>query len=914
MRQFYGLMLSLFLIGITNAQNTFTTQVAQSSDDAEESESTSSIYTESSDLELVYDSYGNQNNQTVGIRFQNVNIPADATITNAYIQFWVDETGDGPANLIIKGERTQNSQTFVPTTANISARTKTTAEVAWDNIPAWTTTHEGGEDQRTPNLSSIVSEIITSNDWAYGNAMTFIITGTGTRTAESYDGTTSEAPTLVIEYTTEQNATDMAVSMVAGLDKYEYTQSDVAISAKFLNNGTNAIDSFDVSYTLNNGTTVTETVNTNVEAGETYTHTFATTVDLTTVGAHTLTIQVDATDDGAQFNNVLAYQFNVVEEISDVYFWIDSGWKYHDSGEDFGTVWTAQDFDDSTWKLGASHMGFGNDDENVVLIAGHATYYFRKKVNIEDISAISTITMNLEADDAAVVYINGQEVIRSVNLPEGEITSTTLASEVNTPDFENSYIQYKIDPSYFQTGLNTIAIEVHNVQLNNADLSFMCSITDSPINYTVDGPYVFRRDGQIIVKKITPNGPVINTYPEDSNPTITCDLPNGDSFSFNLNETTEIPAPTYETPSKFFVTSDIEGQIDALIFLLQNAGIIDSNYNWIYGDGHLYHIGDIFDRGLYVSQSIWLLYKLEQEAKAAGGNVHFIVGNHEVMNLNYDFRYVQEKYYQNANSLGEMLEYLYEPDSELGAWIRSKNIIERAGNDAVFVHGGVSPAVAALGLSYQEMNDYGRIGMDNSYCSDGNTDCQTINGGSNIGLYWYRGIANQLVSQSEVDNIMSILGADKMIFGHSVFSQVGTLLYNDKVITVDVDHGENFYNGFMEALHYNEGCYYRFVSTFSENTFTPLDPSCDNLATSEVDNINEIVVYPNPVKNQLQLRFDSEWNNSKVSVYNIAGKLIHTLTLYESGITTINTSHWEKGVYFIIINNGNQQITKKIMK
>ena len=57
-----------------------------------------------------------------------------------------------------------------------------------------------GADQRTPDLSAIVQEIIDRTDWSPGNALAIIITGTGERTAESYNGSSSGAPLLHVEY------------------------------------------------------------------------------------------------------------------------------------------------------------------------------------------------------------------------------------------------------------------------------------------------------------------------------------------------------------------------------------------------------------------------------------------------------------------------------------------------------------------------------------------------------------------------------------------------------------------------------------------------------------------------------------------------------------------------------------------
>ena len=86
-----------------------------------------------------------------------------------------------------------------------------------------------------------------------------------------------------------------------------------------------------------------------------------------------------------------------------------------------------------------------------------------------------------------------------------------------------------------------------------------------------------------------------------------------------------------------FVLSDIEGEFAAFKSLMQGNGIMDQNYKWTFGDGHLVICGDLFDRGNRVTEYLWLLYKLEDEAKAQGGYVHVILGNHDIMNLKRRF-------------------------------------------------------------------------------------------------------------------------------------------------------------------------------------------------------------------------------------------------------------------------------------
>jgi len=169
-------------------------RVGASADDAEEAAS-GSVGLTSSDLELVADG----STQTVGVRFANLGIPAGATITKAYIQFSTDETQSGATSLILKGQAADNAAAFTTASTNVSSRPRTGASVSWVP-PAWTTIGQAGPGQRTPELAPVVQEIVGRPGWASNNALALIVTGTGHRTAKAFNGSSTEAPLLHVEY------------------------------------------------------------------------------------------------------------------------------------------------------------------------------------------------------------------------------------------------------------------------------------------------------------------------------------------------------------------------------------------------------------------------------------------------------------------------------------------------------------------------------------------------------------------------------------------------------------------------------------------------------------------------------------------------------------------------------------------
>jgi len=177
--------------------------INNSNDDVEEYGTAGIMYFDSSDLEFVYDG-NNRGNQTVGLRFNSVPIPQGAIISNAYIQFTCDETNSETTSLIIQGEDADHSNVFQTSNQNISSRQKTTTSISW-NPPVWNQVGQSGAKQRTPDISTIVQEIVDRQGYSSGNSISIIIEGSGERTAESFDGSSTQAPQLCIDYSVVVN-------------------------------------------------------------------------------------------------------------------------------------------------------------------------------------------------------------------------------------------------------------------------------------------------------------------------------------------------------------------------------------------------------------------------------------------------------------------------------------------------------------------------------------------------------------------------------------------------------------------------------------------------------------------------------------------------------------------------------------
>jgi len=239
-----------------------------------------------------------------------------------------------------------------------------------------------------------------------------------------------------------------------------------------------------------------------------------------------------------------------------------------------------------------------------------------------------------------------------------------------------------------------------------------------------------------------------------------------------------------------FVLADTHGEYQILCEFLQKQRLIDSSLHWVFGRGHLVVTGDIFDRGPNQTEILWLFYQLEAEAKRAGGGLHLLLGNHEVMAMRGDTGYLNDKYKQTASALGvSAYAELFAPNTLLGQWLRSKPIVLKA-NSVVAMHGGLSKDVLASGLSLREINDTARAVL--SQPGDSKTEMsereKLVMG--KLGPLWFRGyFAEQTdfptASDEDVSHVLETFGVQTIAVGHTIVPTV-TPLYAGKVLAVQV--------------------------------------------------------------------------------------------------------------------------------
>jgi hypothetical protein len=270
----------------------------------------------------------------------------------------------------------------------------------------------------------------------------------------------------------------------------------------------------------------------------------------------------------------------------------------------------------------------------------------------------------------------------------------------------------------------------------------------------------------------------------------------------------------FDGVSRVLAISDIHGDFRHFANFLLNAGVIDAAGHWSWGDGHLVVLGDVFDRGDKVTESLWLIHQLEAEATAYGGYVHFVLGNHELMALRGDQRYVHAKYLDGISHKSRIRHQdIYGPDTELGRWLRSKPTAIRI-NDIIFVHGGISPSLVELGLNMGALNTEVLEAMDLRSSQVAFDDlARFVLGGE--GPLWYRGYhyemegAYPLISPDDLQAVLDFYGGRTIVVGHTEVDSVISL-HEGRVIAIDVPVDVL---GTFEGILWDTGMVYRVTGT-----------------------------------------------------------------------------------------------------
>jgi hypothetical protein len=237
---------------------------------------------------------------------------------------------------------------------------------------------------------------------------------------------------------------------------------------------------------------------------------------------------------------------------------------------------------------------------------------------------------------------------------------------------------------------------------------------------------------------------------------------------------------------------DVHGAYDRFVEILRAASVVDDKQRWTGARTHLVLLGDVVDRGPDSVKALDFIERLTKDASKAGGAVHMLLGNHEVMRMLGDVRYVtpgeysafvspdsarlRDTYMERAKAAKEAvpdpplgfveMRIAFGQNGKYGKWLRTLPAVIHI-NDVVFVHGGISPAVAELSCDAINETIHRQLTTE---LNESRRDPLSQLGTRPDGPLWYRGLAENTEDGFErsVDLILSEQHARSMVIGHTV--------------------------------------------------------------------------------------------------------------------------------------------------
>ncbi len=319
-----------------------------------------------------------------------------------------------------------------------------------------------------------------------------------------------------------------------------------------------------------------------------------------------------------------------------------------------------------------------------------------------------------------------------------------------------------------------------------------------------DGPYVFRVDGQRLESLWLCDGRVVrHVQPEAPDAVVAPRC--GFAHPAVIPPRFDTLEATLPAGARIVALSDIHGQYDLMVKLLRAHGVIDGDDRWSLGHDHLVIAGDVFDRGSKVTEVFWLLFQLQQQAHAAGGAVHFLLGNHETMVLYDDLRYVNPKYLETARRFGFPYSALYGPDTVIGGWLRTRPVLLKLG-DTLFLHGGIAPESLDLVQHIDATNAAYRTSL-------GKPKDEVLADPIAVRLYngqrspvWYRGYFDGDLSTQAIAALVERLGLARIVVGHTTMDEVVSF-HDERIIAIDsgIKRGESGQLLFIEGDRLSRG-------------------------------------------------------------------------------------------------------------
>ncbi|KAJ6884852.1 hypothetical protein NC652_031758 [Populus alba x Populus x berolinensis] len=306
----------------------------------------------------------------------------------------------------------------------------------------------------------------------------------------------------------------------------------------------------------------------------------------------------------------------------------------------------------------------------------------------------------------------------------------------------------------------------------------------------------------------------------------------------------------YPAPDRLVAIGDLHGDMEKSKQALRLAGLIDESDKWAGGSATAVQVGDVLDRGDDEIKILYFLEKLKREAMKDGGNLITMNGNHEIMNIEGDFRYVTKLglkefedwayWYCLGNEMKSLCAGLEKPkdiydgiplnfrgvDSEVLQGIRariaalrpngpiankflSKNVTVLVVGDSIFVHGGLMAKHVEYGLERinEEVRDWisGLMGKAAPrYCRGGNA------------VVWLRkySVVEKNCDCSMLEHVLATVpGVKRMIMGHTIQADGINLACNNRAVRIDVGMSKGCGDGLPEVLEINQNSDLRVLTS-----------------------------------------------------------------------------------------------------
>jgi hypothetical protein len=272
------------------------------------------------------------------------------------------------------------------------------------------------------------------------------------------------------------------------------------------------------------------------------------------------------------------------------------------------------------------------------------------------------------------------------------------------------------------------------------------------------------------------------------------------------------PIEIGDAPERVVAIGDIHADIDAARQAFRLAGAVDEDDNWIGGDLVVVQLGDLIGRSYQDLEVLNYVLGLKEKARAGGGQVHALIGNHEVFAAKLYYRWVPEEAFTSFQlvphlvvddpRLVELPEHqraraaALMPGGFLAKQLAEFPVILRLG-DTIFVHGGVMPFWARYGID--------RINNDISRWLAGEIDEPVAAKGMSPGTDYESVVTSRHFSKNVderscemLEKSLQRLQARRMVVAHSVQDSI-TSYCDEKVWAVDVGMSR-YYGGDIEVL------------------------------------------------------------------------------------------------------------------